>query len=67
MDEGYIKLDMFVNCVADLAVSLEADIKNGKVISNDTVLCLSRLVAASAAVEDMLAPLKGYGDNGYEN
>lgn len=53
MTEELIKLTKYVNAATDMAEGLERDIKNGKKISNDTVLRLSKFVSASKLVASM--------------
>ena len=50
----FIKLLRFVNASADLAEGVERDIKNGKKISSDTVLRLSKYVSAAKSVANLL-------------
>lgn len=54
MNEAYAKLQKYVDAATDLAEGLERDIKNGKEISNDTVLRLSKFVSAAHAAGTML-------------
>ena len=43
-------LGLYFDVVADLAISIENDIKNGKTISSDTVLALSKTIAAGQRI-----------------
>lgn len=54
MHPDFVKLNNYVTCVEMLTRSVEADIKNGKQISSETVLRLSKLVAATSAVSNLL-------------
>lgn len=54
MNPDFIRLNNYVTCVEMLAKSVENDIKDGKTISDNTVLRLSKLIAATAAVSNLL-------------
>lgn len=55
MNESYLKLIKYVNAATDMAESLERDIKaKDRKVSNDTVLALSKFVAAANSVQKML-------------
>ncbi len=55
MNAEYLKLVKYVNAVADLAECVLKDIKSkDQRITNETVLALSRLTAASSSVQKML-------------
>ena len=54
IDNAYIELAKYVNATADLAESVERDIRNGNKISSDTVLALSKLIAAAKRVENIV-------------
>lgn len=58
MNSELVKLIKYVNTAADLAEALERDIKNGKTISNDTVLKLSKHVSATQHVVSLLAGIE---------
>lgn len=54
MNPDLKKLTAYVNAVSDLAESVERDIKNGNKISSDTVLRLSKLIAAVNKVASLI-------------
>lgn len=54
MNPALLKLTKYVHAAADLAEGLERDIKNGKKISADTVLRLSKFISATKLVATML-------------
>jgi hypothetical protein len=47
ISEHEARIEVYLIRVAELCEGLERDIKNGKVISSDTVLRLSRLISAT--------------------
>jgi hypothetical protein len=55
MDLELLNLTKYVDAVAELAATLESDIKAGDKISSKTVLALSKLVAAARTVERSLS------------
>jgi hypothetical protein len=54
-------LTKYVNAASDLAEALEVDIKKGNKISTETVLRLSKFVAAAKAVSSLLDDLDAVG------
>lgn len=54
MNEAYIKIVKFVNCVADLSAYLEQDIKNDKQISSRSVVALSKTISAMNAIAELI-------------
>jgi len=58
MKNDLIALAKYVNAVNELAEGVERDIKNGKSISNDTVLRLSKFISAQNTVAFMLETLE---------
>lgn len=53
MDTELTKISKYVNAGADLAESLEADIRAGKKITSQTVLNLSKFIAAAKEVSKL--------------
>jgi hypothetical protein len=48
--ETILLLGLYFDEVADLAISIEKDIKNGRTISSGTVLALSKTIAAGQRI-----------------
>ncbi len=53
MDRELAKISKYVNAGADLAESLEVDIRAGKKITSQTVLNLSKFIAAAQEVSKL--------------
>lgn len=55
MNEEYLKLVKYVGAASDLAEAIEVDIKSkSRTVSTETVLALSKFVAAAHSVKKML-------------
>lgn len=53
-DDGFLKVNAFVNSAIDLAEGLERDIKNGVAINPDTVLRLNKFKKAAIRAAKLL-------------
>lgn len=63
--ESFLKLDLYIKSVDELAEGMERDIKNGSTISSDTVLRLSKMIAARQAVAYLIDVFEETG-GGYQ-
>lgn len=54
MTPDYLKLIKYVNCASELAESLQGDIKRGEKVTSNTVVKLSKFIAAAQAIQNLL-------------
>lgn len=62
-DADYAKVVAYVDAAATLCEYLSKDIKNGKVVTNETVVALSRFVAATHRVAFFLDKIESLKTN----
>lgn len=62
-DEVFVLLDNYVKYTSELCESLKRDIKNGGVLSTDTIIILSNLQKAADAAAKVLEVFDGTGVN----